>query len=80
MPAAYRLHHEDVEPSSVTRFEAIPIVTPEYTIRQAADAHLGDALIAQAIDHGERNGSLARREAAQPRGELGLQRGMGMRR
>jgi predicted transcriptional regulator of viral defense system len=80
IPAAYRLHHEDVDPATVTRFEGIPIVTPAHAVRQAAAAHLGDALIAQAIDDGERNGRLSRREAAKLRRELGVRRGPGMRR
>ncbi|MGA2166081.1 MAG: type IV toxin-antitoxin system AbiEi family antitoxin domain-containing protein [Solirubrobacteraceae bacterium] len=80
VPAAYRLHHEDLDPAAVTLFEGIPIVAPAHAIRQAAAAHLGDALLAQAIDHGERNGRLTRREAAQLRRELGVRRGGGMRR
>lgn len=80
VPPAYHLHHEDLDPVTVTLFEGIPIVTPGHAVRQAAAAHLGDALIAQAIDDGERNGRLTRREASQLRRELGVQRGPGMRR
>jgi predicted transcriptional regulator of viral defense system len=80
VPAAYRLHHQDLDPATVTLFDGIPIVTPAQAVRQAAAAHLGDALIAQAIDDGERNGRLTRREAAQLHRELGVRRGPGMRR
>lgn len=80
VPAVYALHHEDLEPTDVTLFEGIPIVTPVKAIRQAAPEHLGDALIAQAIDHGESNGRLTRKQARALRRELGLQKGGGVRR
>jgi predicted transcriptional regulator of viral defense system len=80
VPAAYQLHYEDLDEVDVTLFEGIPIVTPIKAIRQAAAAHLGDALVAQAIDHGERNGRLARKQAVQLRRELRLPRGTGFRR
>jgi predicted transcriptional regulator of viral defense system len=80
IPANYRLHYEDLDPADVTLFEGLPIVTPAKAIHQAAAGHLGDALVAQAIDHGERNGRLTRRQANQLRRELGLRRGQGFRR
>jgi predicted transcriptional regulator of viral defense system len=80
VPASYRIHHEDLTRNDVTAFEGIPIVTPARAIRQAAAANLGPALIGQAIDHGERDGRLARREADELRRELDLQRGNGARR
>ena len=80
VPEMFRIHHERLDPDDVTVFEGIPIVTPARAIRQAAAAHLGPALIAQAIDQGERNGRLTRRQAAELRGELGVARGSGGRR
>ena len=80
IPASYRVHWEDVPPGDVTTFEGLPIVTPARAIRQAHAAHTGPALVAQAIDHGERNGRLTRREAAELRRELGVKRGSGGRR
>lgn len=80
VPETYRIRHELLYPDDVTVFEGIPIVTPARAIRQAADDHLGLALIAQAIDHGERNGRLTRREATELRRELGVVRGVGVRR
>ncbi len=80
VPAAYRLHQEDLDPADVTLFEGIPIVTSAKAIRQAAAEHLGDALVAQAVDHGESNGRLTRKQAAELRRELGLRRGGGVRR
>ena len=80
VPAAYRIHHEDLPEGDVTVFEGIPIVTPARAIRQAHASHLGPALVGQAIDQGERNGRLTRREADELRRELGVKRGTGVRR
>jgi predicted transcriptional regulator of viral defense system len=80
VPTAYRIHHEDLGPRDVGRLEGIPIVTPERAIRQAHTAQLGPALVAQAIDHGERNGRLTARQAKRLRTEIGMARGSGARR
>ncbi len=80
VPAAYRIHHEDLGPRDVGRLEGIPIVTPERAIRQAREVGLGPALVAQAIDHGERNGRLTGRRAKSLRDELEVARGNGTRR
>ena len=80
VPAAYRVHHEDLPEGDVTVFEGIPIVTPARAIRQGHASHLGPALVGQAIDHGERNGRLTRREADELRRELGVKQGTGVRR
>jgi predicted transcriptional regulator of viral defense system len=80
VPPSYRLHHEDLRPEHVTRYEGIPIVTPVHAIRQAHRAHLGAALIAQGIDHGQQNGRLTGREAKELRQEIGVLPGGGGRR
>lgn len=80
VPATYRLRQELLDPGDVTVFEGLPIVTPARAIRQAASDHLGPALIAQAIDQGEHNGRLTRRQATQLQRELGVARGTGVRR
>jgi predicted transcriptional regulator of viral defense system len=80
IPASYRIHHEDLSENDVTVFEGIPIVTPGRAIRQAHASHVGPALVGQAIDHGERDGWLNRREADRLRHELGVKRGSGVRR
>jgi predicted transcriptional regulator of viral defense system len=80
IPATYRIHHEDLPENEVTALEGIPIVTPARAIRQVHASHVGPALVAQAIDHGERNGRLKRREADELRRELGVKRGTGVRR
>jgi predicted transcriptional regulator of viral defense system len=79
-PGAYRIHHEDLRPRDVGRIEGIPVVTPEHAIRQAHKAKLGPALVAQAIDHGEQNGRLTRRQAGGLREEIGVEPGDGSRR
>lgn len=79
-PPAYRIHHEDLQPRDLSRLEGIPIVTVERAIRQAEGAGLGAALVAQAIDHGERNGRLTGRQAKKLRGDFGLAAGTGTRR
>jgi predicted transcriptional regulator of viral defense system len=80
IPASYRVHRDDLGGEDVTMFEGIPIVTPARAIRQAAAVHVGPALVGQAIDHGERDGRLTRREANVLRSELGVTRGTGARR
>jgi predicted transcriptional regulator of viral defense system len=80
VPPAYRLHHEDLKPDQITLHEGIATVTPEHTIRQAHEAHLGAALIGQAIDQGEQSGRLTARQASGLRRELDIRRGSGTRR
>jgi predicted transcriptional regulator of viral defense system len=70
VPALYVLHHEDLETDEVTAYEGIPIVTVAKAIRQADEAHLGPALIRQAIDDARRRGFLKRSEAAELYGDL----------
>jgi hypothetical protein len=64
----------------MTRHEGIPIVTAERAIRDAHAGHLGQALIAQAIDDGERQGLLTKVQATALRQEIGVTAGVGMRR
>lgn len=80
VPAAFRIHHEDLRADDIGRFEGIPVVTPEHAIRQAHEAKLGPALLAQAIDHGEQNGRLTLRQARKLRKEIGVISGQGTRR
>jgi predicted transcriptional regulator of viral defense system len=80
IPALYRIHHETLADQDATFHEGMPIVTPAHAIRQSHAAHLGPALIGQAIDHGVSNGRLTRKEAAQLRRGMGVRAGSGMRR
>jgi len=80
VPAVFVFHHADLTDAEMTRYEGIPIVTPERAIRDAHAGHLGPALIAQAIDDGERQGLLAQAQADTLRQETGVKAGVGMRR
>lgn len=80
VPSMYLLHHEDLEADRIALHEGIEVVTPAHAIRQAHEAHLGPALIEQAIDQGERSGRLTKRQAGELRRELGVRRGGGTRR
>jgi len=80
IPALYRIHHETLDNADLAFHEGMPIVAPAHAIRQSHAAHVGLALIGQAIDHGVSNGRLTRREAAQLRREIGVKAGSGMRR
>jgi hypothetical protein len=53
---------------------------PVRAIHQADKTNLGPALLAQAIDHGERNGRLTLKQAQQLREEIGLPPSGGARR
>jgi predicted transcriptional regulator of viral defense system len=80
VPPTYHFHHEDLDPDQVSLHEGIAVVTPEHSIRQAHEAHLGAALIGQAIDQGEQSGRLTARQAGGLRRELEIGRGSGRRR
>jgi predicted transcriptional regulator of viral defense system len=80
VPAAYRVqravprylvvHRADLRPDEVTALEGMPIVTPERAIRDGIAAHLGPALLGQAIDDGLRSGRLTHAVADQLRQAL----------
>jgi predicted transcriptional regulator of viral defense system len=80
IPPAYEIHHEDLGPGDVASHEGIATVPPAVAIRQCHEAHLGPALLAQAIDQGERNGRLTRRQADELRSDIGVRAGTGIRR
>jgi predicted transcriptional regulator of viral defense system len=80
LPAVFVFHHADLTEGEMTRYEGVPIVTPERAIRDAHAGHLGPALIAQAIDDGERQGLLTQAQVDALRQEIGVKVGVGMRR
>jgi hypothetical protein len=80
LPAVFVFHRADLTEAEMTRYEGIPIVTPERAIRDAHAGHLGEALNAQAIDDGERQGLLAQAQADALRQEIGVTAGVGTRR
>lgn len=80
VPAAYRVqrtvprylvvHRADLGADEVTALEGMPIVTPERAIRDGIAAHLGPALLGQAIDDGLQSGRLTRAVADRLRQEV----------
>ncbi len=70
VPAYLVVHRADLGADDVTALEGMPIVTPERAIRDCLSAHLGPALLNQAIDDGLRSGRLTRPLADQLRREL----------
>lgn len=80
VPRVFAFHRADLSEDEITRFEGIPIVTPERAIRDAHARHLGPALVGQAIDDAQRAGLLARVRADALRRELNVKAGVGMRR
>jgi predicted transcriptional regulator of viral defense system len=63
VPAQYALHHADLGPRETTVVEGIPVTTAARTIRDCHAAHLGPALLRQAIEDGRRTGRLTEAEA-----------------
>ncbi len=70
VPRVYAIHHADLREDELTLHEGLPIVTPERAIRECHAAHLGPALIRQAIDDAERTGLLSRVKIGLLREEL----------
>ncbi len=70
VPRLYVIHHADLREDELTLHEGLPIVTAERAIRECHAAHLGPALIRQAIDDAERVGLLGGIKVGQLREEL----------
>lgn len=58
IPPYLVVHRGELAPADVTRFEGMPITTPVRTIRDCIGAHLGPALITEAIHEARRAGTL----------------------
>jgi len=80
VPAVFEFHHADLDAREISSLEGIPIVSAARAIRDAHASHLGEALVGQAIDDGERSGRLRRLQAQELREEFSLPAGVGMRR
>lgn len=63
IPRQYVVHHAGLEPAEITYVEGIPVTTAFRAIRDCHAAHLGAALLRQAIVDGRRTGRLTTREA-----------------
>jgi predicted transcriptional regulator of viral defense system len=69
-PSWYRLHHDDLQPNEVTRLEGLPVTTVIRSLRDCHRAHLGPALLRQAIAEARRTGHLSPADADQLSEEL----------
>lgn len=58
----YILHYQDLEPSQITWWEEIPIVTLPVAIEQCIDGNVQKYLIRQAIERGAKAGKLPQKE------------------
>jgi predicted transcriptional regulator of viral defense system len=63
VPKRLVIHRADLPADDVQLFEGILVTTPERTIRDCHAAHLGPALIRQAIEDGRRSGHLRAAQA-----------------
>jgi len=70
VPAHIVVHHAELGDEEVRLFEDIPTTTPRRTIKDCHRAHLGPALLRQALEDAEREGYLSPGEAAQLRKEV----------
>ena len=62
VPAVYAIHHRDLEPTEVTLYEGIPIVTPLRAIKDGIEVDLGPHLLEQAIETARRRGRIRKRD------------------
>jgi predicted transcriptional regulator of viral defense system len=58
IPPHLAIHHALLRSDEIRTVDAIPVTTPERSLRDAAASHLGRALLRQAIDDGLRSGVL----------------------
>jgi hypothetical protein len=69
-PAHLAIHHAHLDPKDVQVVEGIPVTTAERAIRDVHAAHLGPALVRQAINDGRRTGYLSSDQAKRLKREL----------
>ena len=70
IPAHVVVHHAELPDEEVTLLEGIPITTVARTIEDCHRAHLGPALLRQALEGAEREGYLNAKDAANLRNEV----------
>jgi predicted transcriptional regulator of viral defense system len=70
VPKGIVIHFADLAAGDVERVEGVPVTTPARSIRDAHAAHLGNALVGQAIADGRRAGVLSTAEANRLEREL----------
>ena len=64
------VHHAELSDDQITVFEGIATTTVRRTIEDCHRAHLGPALLRQALDDAKREGHLSRAEAAELRRQI----------
>jgi hypothetical protein len=69
-PPMLILHWEDLPEDAIGSVEGVPVTKAARSMRDCAEAHLGPALLRQAVDDGQREGWLAARESEALRNEL----------
>jgi Transcriptional regulator, AbiEi antitoxin len=69
-PAQLVIHYAPLDPKDVQMIEGIPVTTAERAIRDVHAAHLGPALVRQAIEDGRRTGYLSSDQATELKREL----------
>ncbi len=70
VPRHLVVHYRDLASEDVQEVEGIPVTTPEWTIRDVHDDHIGSALVRQAIEDGRRTGHLTLDQAERLSREL----------
>lgn len=65
VPFVYVVHRADLAPHEVEYVDGIPVTSPARTIRDCHEAHLGRALVRQALEDGLRRGLIGTAEAGQ---------------
>jgi predicted transcriptional regulator of viral defense system len=70
VPRHLMLHYADLEPQDIKQIEGVPVTTAARTIRDVHAAHLGPALVHQAITDGRKTGHLTFDEADRLEQEL----------
>jgi predicted transcriptional regulator of viral defense system len=70
VPAHLTVHHAKLTDGEVTLFEGIPCTSVARTIEDCHRAHVGPALLRQALEDAERDGFLSPAEAADLRGRV----------
>ena len=69
-PGQLVIHYAHLDPTDVQIIEGIPVTTAERAIRDVHAAHLGPALVRQAIEDGRRTGHLSSDQAKRLKREL----------
>ena len=70
VPRHLMLHYADLEPQDIKQVEGVPVTTAARTIRDVHAAHLGPAIVHQAITDGRKTGHLTFDEADRLEQEL----------